>query len=86
MENERGQGKSLSSDSTQSKIAQDSISDDVNVEAEKETQENVQSASWDNYILVRHDVLAKNGLINSPRTRISILSGTDVNVDNDFTM
>ena len=39
MENERGQGKSLSSDSTQSKIAQDSISDDVNVEAEKESRE-----------------------------------------------
>ena len=42
MEPERGQNKSLSSDSTQSKITQDGISDDVKVEADKETRENVR--------------------------------------------
>ena len=83
MENERGQGGSLSSDSTKSNISHKIISEDLNNVKEKETCEYVQSASWEKFFVKQHDVLKRNGVINSPRTRVSILSGTDVDVDDN---
>ena len=66
MEAERGQGESLSSDSTQSRIAQNIISDDVQVQADNETRENVQPEAWDDYFLDHYDILNKNGVVFAP--------------------
>ena len=38
---------------------------------------------WDNDFLRHHDILEKNGVINTPRTRIAILSGTDSDVNDN---
>ena len=81
MENERGQGRSLSSGFTQP-----NISEDPNDEREKEACAHVRFESWDKYFLARHDFLKMNGVVNLPRTRVAVLSGTDVDLNNDFTI
>ena len=45
---------------------------------EKENCGSTQTPSWDKYFNTLHDALRQNGVKNIPRTRVVILSGTDV--------
>ena len=53
---------------------------------EKETLENAESATWDDFFLGQHDILQKNGVVNLPRTRVVILSGTNIYLNIDCTI
>ena len=86
MENERCHGRSRSFDSTKSNISYKIISEDLNDETEKQTWRHVQPETWDKYFLGKHDVLKANGVTNAPCTRVTILSGTDVDAENDHTI
>ena len=47
---------------------------------------NVQPVSWENYFLDRHTILEQNGVINKPCTRVLILSGTDIDANDNSTI
>ena len=58
----------------------------ISLDMEKETLENAECATWDDFFLGQHDILQKNGVVNLPRTRVVILSGTNIYLNIDCTI
>ena len=54
------------------------IPETVNVEPTEQKCDGVVPCEWESYFLNRDDCLVKKGVVNLPRTKIAVLSGTDI--------